>query len=145
MFRFNYIMLTVMTALSVLFLSSLTVSLCVLCNNNHTPYCWQHNDYCWDWEYIKQNTRTVSLSVTLPVNLSASEILFARTECMKTVMFTARRREGVVVTLVGVINNTTLVKYICNTTIDIIYICTYIHIHDIHFFLNSSLSMMVLS
>ena len=31
MFRFNYMMLTVMTVLSVLFLSSLTVSLCDLC------------------------------------------------------------------------------------------------------------------
>ena len=31
MFRFNYMMLTVMTALSVLFLSSLTISSCDLC------------------------------------------------------------------------------------------------------------------
>jgi hypothetical protein len=31
MFGLNYMMLTVMTALSVLFLSSLTVSLCDLC------------------------------------------------------------------------------------------------------------------
>jgi hypothetical protein len=36
--------------------------------------------------------KTVSLSVTLPVTLSASESLFARTECMKTVVFAARRR-----------------------------------------------------
>ena len=31
MFRFNYMMLTVMTAVSVLFLSSLTISSCDLC------------------------------------------------------------------------------------------------------------------
>ena len=56
---------------------------------------------------IKQNTKTVSLSVTLPVTLSASESLSARTECMKTVVFVTRRRERVVVTPVGVTNNMT--------------------------------------
>ena len=50
----------------------------------------------------------VSLSVTLPVTLSASESLFARTECMKTVVLAARRREGVVVAPVGVNNNMTV-------------------------------------
>ena len=54
------------------------------------------------------NTKTVSLSVTLPVTLSASESLFARTECMKTVVLAARRREGVVVAPVGVNNNMTV-------------------------------------
>jgi hypothetical protein len=34
MFRFNYMMLTVMTALSVLFLSSVTISSCDLCKNS---------------------------------------------------------------------------------------------------------------
>jgi hypothetical protein len=41
----------------------------------------------------------------LPVTLSASESLFARTECMKTVVFAARRRDGVAVAPVGVTNN----------------------------------------
>ena len=59
-------------------------------------------------EYIKQNTKTVSLSVTLIVTLSMSESLFARTECMKTMMFAVRRREGVVVASVGVSNNMTV-------------------------------------
>ena len=59
-------------------------------------------------EYIKQNTKTVSLSVTLIVTLSVSESLFARTECMKTMMFAVRRREGVVVASVGVSNNMTV-------------------------------------
>ena len=48
-------------------------------------------------EYITQDTKTVSLSVTLPVTLSASEGLFARIWCMKRVMFATCRREGVVV------------------------------------------------
>jgi hypothetical protein len=42
--------------------------------------------------------------------------LFARTECMKTVVFAARRKEGVVGAPVGVTNNMTVcyvsVKYI---------------------------------
>ena len=60
-------------------------------------------------EYIKQNTKTVSLSVTLPVPLSASDSLLARAECMKTVLCAARRRgEGVVVAPVGVTNNMTV-------------------------------------
>jgi hypothetical protein len=57
---------------------------------------------------VKMVYKTVSLSVTLLVTLSASESLFARTECMKTVVFVARRREGVVVTQVGVTNNMTV-------------------------------------
>ena len=59
-------------------------------------------------EYIKQNTKSVSLSVTLPATLSASEILFVSTECMKTVMVAARRREGVVVAPVYITNNMTV-------------------------------------
>ena len=54
------------------------------------------------------NIKTVSLSVTLPVTLSASESLFARTECMKTVVFAVRRKEGVVVAPVGVTSNMTV-------------------------------------
>ena len=59
-------------------------------------------------EYIKQNTKSVSLSVTLPATLSASESLLASTECMKTVVFAARRREGVVVAPVCITNNVTV-------------------------------------
>jgi hypothetical protein len=40
--------------------------------------------------------------------LSASESLFARTECMKTVVFGARMREGVVVAPVGLTSNITV-------------------------------------
>jgi len=65
-------------------------------------------DQYWDWEYIKQNTKTVSLSITLPITLSASKSLFARLECMKTVVFAAHMREGVVVAPVGVTNNMTV-------------------------------------
>ena len=39
------------------------------------------------------SNKTVSLSVTF----STSESLFLRTECMKTVVFAAHRREGAVV------------------------------------------------
>jgi hypothetical protein len=39
-------------------------------------------------------TKTVSLSVTLPVPLSASDSLLARAECMKAVLCAARRRGG---------------------------------------------------
>jgi hypothetical protein len=59
-------------------------------------------------EYIKQNTKSVSLSVTLPATLSASDSLLANTECMKTVVFAARRREGVVVAHVCITNNVTV-------------------------------------
>jgi hypothetical protein len=54
-------------------------------------------------EYIKQNTKSISLSVTLPATLSASESLLA-----KTVVFAARRREGVVVAHVCITNNVTV-------------------------------------
>jgi hypothetical protein len=50
----------------------------------------------------------VTKSVTLPVTLSASENLFARTECMKTVVFGACRGERVVVAPVGITNNMTV-------------------------------------
>ena len=50
----------------------------------------------------------VTKSVTLPVTLSASESLFARTECMKTVVFGACRGERVVVVPVGITNNMTV-------------------------------------
>jgi hypothetical protein len=59
-------------------------------------------------EYIKQNTKSVSLSVTLPATLSASESLLASKECMKTVVFAARSREGVVVAPVCIANNVTV-------------------------------------
>ena len=48
--------------------------------------------------------RSVSLSVALPATLSASESLLASTECIKTVVFAARR-EGVVVAPVCITNN----------------------------------------
>jgi hypothetical protein len=51
---------------------------------------------------------TESLTVTLPVTLSARESLFPSTECMKTVVFAARRREGVVVAPVCYTNNMTV-------------------------------------
>ena len=62
----------------------------------------------------KQNTKTVSLSVTLPVTLSVSESLFARTEFMKTVVLGTRMREGVVVVSVGLTNNMT----VCNVNVN---------------------------
>ena len=46
----------------------------------------------------------------MPVTVSASESLFARTEleCMKIVVFAARKRKGVVVAPVDVTNNMTV-------------------------------------
>jgi hypothetical protein len=45
--------------------------------------------------------------------------LFARTECMKTVVFAACRREGVVVAPVGITNNMTVCLCQCQLNLKV--------------------------